>query len=142
MGKMIRKLKRPARSYAPATVSASSHPTRQAILKALKSGAVTTVQLEDATGETRYNLYHHLAVLEETGLIRHRLKGKVKEYRLATKRKPPTVYYQADAGDMFTDRKKLDRFLRALSALVNEEIPHQEKVQKVNISLSYPWSKD
>jgi hypothetical protein len=52
------------------------------------------------------------------------------------------VYYQADAGDMFTDRKKLDRFLRALSALVNEAIPHQEQVQKVNISLSYPWSKD
>ena len=43
---------------------------------------------------------------------------------------------------MFTDRNKLDRFLRALSDLVNEDIPHKEKVQKVSILLSYPWSKD
>ncbi len=142
MGKMIRKLKRPSRSYAPATVSASSHPTRQAILKALKSGPVTTSQLEEATGETRYNLYHHLAVLEETGLVRHRLKGKIKEYKLITKGKPPNMYYEADADDMFTDRRKLDRFLRALGDLVNEDIPHREKVRKVSISLSYPWSRD
>ena len=142
MGKPIRKLRRPARAYAPATVSASSHPTRQAILKALKSGPITTMQLEDATGETRYNLYHHLTVLEETGLVRHRLKGKIKEYRLATKRKPSAMYYQVDADDMFTDRKKFDRFLRALSDLVNEDIPQKKKVQKISISVSYPWSKD
>ena len=47
-----------------------------------------------------------------------------------------------NADDMFTDRNKLDRFLRALSDLVNEDIPHKEKVQKVSILLSYPWSKD
>ena len=47
-----------------------------------------------------------------------------------------------NADDMFTDRKKIDRFLRVQSDLVNEDIPHKEKVKKVSISLSYPWSKD
>jgi hypothetical protein len=52
------------------------------------------------------------------------------------------MYYQVDTDDMFTDRKRFDRFLRALSDLVNEDIPQKKKVQKISISVSYPWSKD
>ena len=141
MGKAIRRLRRP-RVSAPPSLSASTHPTRQAILKALKDGTKTTVDLEEVTGETRYNLYHHLAVLEDADLVRHRRKGKIKEYRLAIKRKPPTKYYHADVNDMFVDRKQLGAFLKALGELVGEDILYQDDVQSASVSLTYSWSKE
>jgi DNA-binding transcriptional ArsR family regulator len=142
MSKSKKSPKRSPRSYTPTTVSAASHPTRQAILNRLKSNSATTVDLEEETGETRYNLYHHLMVLEKNGLIRHQLKGRVKEYKLVTSKRPPAAYYQVHTNDMFTDREKFSRFLDALSDLVGEKIPGEGEVLTVNVTITYPWTKE
>ena len=128
------------RSYISPPISATTHPTRQAILNRLKDEPATTVDLEEVTGETRYNLYHHLTVLEENGLIRHEMRGRIKEYRLATSKRPPAAYYQVHANDMFTDREKFSRFMGALGELVGEEIPKKGEVETVTVTITYPWT--
>ena len=65
-----KKPKGSSRSYTDGTIKAASHPTRQIILKHLQKIDSSTLELEEITGENRYNLYHHLAVLENIGLVR------------------------------------------------------------------------
>lgn len=130
------------RSYTSPTISATTHPTRQAILNRLKDEPATTVDLEEVTGETRYNLYHHLTVLEENGLIRHKMKGRIKEYMLATSKRPPAAYYQVQAKDMSTDQEKFSRFMEVLGKLVGEEIPKKGEVETITVTITYPWTEE
>ena len=54
---------RGARTYIEKAVKAASHPLRDQILRSLKNGPLSTIDLEEQLGESRYNLYHHLDVL-------------------------------------------------------------------------------
>ena len=56
-------LNRGARTYLAHAVKAATHPVRREILKSLKKGPRSSVDLEDELSESRYNLYHHLGVL-------------------------------------------------------------------------------
>ena len=48
---------------------ALAHPTREALVSALNGAAeMSTVQLQESTGVTRYHLYHHLQQLEKAGV--------------------------------------------------------------------------
>lgn len=57
------------RSYIRSATKAATHPVRSSILKSLKDSPKSTVELEEVTGEARYNLYHHLNSLEDVGLV-------------------------------------------------------------------------
>ena len=57
------RLNKGARTYLASTQKAFSHPVRRDILKTLKKGTCSSVDLEEIIGTTRYNLYHHLDVL-------------------------------------------------------------------------------
>jgi DNA-binding transcriptional ArsR family regulator len=75
-------MKEERRKKVPKKISSVSHPTRQAILEELKNKEQTTLDLEQSLDESRYNLYHHLEVLETQGIIEQKKEGKVKVYNL------------------------------------------------------------
>ena len=75
-------MKEERRKKVPKKISSVSHPTRQAILEELKNKEQTTMDLEQTLDESRYNLYHHLEVLETQGIIAQKREGKVKVYNL------------------------------------------------------------
>lgn len=135
--------KRPStgRAYAADAVKATSHPTRALILKALRDENRSTVELEELTGENRYNLYHHLDVLQQVGLVGFRMgENRMKEFHLKKPKRPDTAYLQLEREDP-EDVQKLDRVLRVLGAMFADEIPNLEKVTRMRITLSYPWSE-
>jgi DNA-binding transcriptional ArsR family regulator len=136
---MRRKPKGSPRSYTADAIKAASHPTRQAILKRLQKGGCSTVELEKITGENRYNLYHHLSVLEQVGLVGSRLLGKVKEFFLKKQRKPETAFIQLERDDP-EEKEQLDRLLDVVEELLPDEIPHLKKAKRARLILSFPWS--
>jgi DNA-binding transcriptional ArsR family regulator len=130
-----------SRSYMSDVVKAAAHPTRQAILKALEKDPRTTMELEETTGENRYHLYHHLAVLEGAGLVSSKVVGKAKEFSLLQPRKPESVYLQLD-GDDPEEREKLTALLDVVRSITDDRIPQLEKVTRARLMLSYPWSPE
>ncbi|MBY9000640.1 MAG: winged helix-turn-helix transcriptional regulator [Candidatus Heimdallarchaeota archaeon] len=70
------------RKRVPKKISSVSHPTRKAIVEELKERNQTTLDLEKSLDESRYNLYHHLEVLETQGIIEQAKEGKLKVYKL------------------------------------------------------------
>ena len=134
-----RRPKTSSRSYTGDAIKAASHPTRQAILKHLQKGDSSTTELEDITGENRYNLYHHLSVLEDVGLVGSRLMGKIKEFFLKKPRKPETVFLQLERSDP-EEEEQLDRLLQAVEELLPDEVPHLKKENRARLMLSYPRS--
>ena len=75
-------MKEQRRKKVPKKISSVSHPTRQAIIEELKNKDQTTLELEQSLDESRYNLYHHLEVLETQGIIEKEREGKLKVYKL------------------------------------------------------------
>lgn len=75
-------MKEQRRKKIPKKISSVSHPTRQAIIEELKNKDQTTLDLEQSLDESRYNLYHHLEVLETQGIIEKEREGKLKVYKL------------------------------------------------------------
>ena len=63
---------------------ALAHPTRAALVSSLNGVAeMSTVQLQESTGGTRYHLYHHLQQLEKAGVVEnHRDQGRARWWRL------------------------------------------------------------
>jgi DNA-binding transcriptional ArsR family regulator len=122
-------------------VKAAAHPTRRDVLKALEKGARTTVELEEATGESRYHLYHHLAVLEEAGLVRSEIEGKAKVFTLLKTKKPDGVYLDFRREDP-DEVHKFEVLREALEAVAGDEVPQLEKITRIRLMLSYPWSAD
>ena len=81
------------RSYALSAMRVAAHPTRETILRALEEKPRSTLELEKVTGESRYNLYHHLATLEQSNLVSHRVgEGRTKQFFLCQAGKPDVAY--------------------------------------------------
>jgi len=129
------------RSYLSDAVKAAAHPTRQEILKALGKEDRTTVELEEITGENRYHLYHHLSVLEETGLVASRVVGKAKEFSLRKPRKPDVAYIELSREDR-EEKPKLEALLKVVGEIADDQVPDLEKVTRIRLMLSYPWSAE
>lgn len=128
------------RSYASDAIKATSHPTRTQILKALREKSLSTVELEQLTGENRYNLYHHLSVLEQVGLVSFRYgESRTKEFYLRKPKRPETAYLHLDRQDA-EDCDKLERLIALLRELFGDEIPNLDRVTRARILLGYPWS--
>jgi len=128
------------RSYAADAIKATAHPTRALILRALRDRSRSTVELEELTGENRYNLYHHLDVLQQVGLVGFRMgESRTKEFHLKKPRRPDTAYLQLERDDP-EDEEKLERIVEILGELFANEIPNRDKITKLRILMSYPWS--
>ena len=118
-------------------VRAAAHPTRQLILKGLKENELSTIDLERQTGENRYNLYHHLGVLVEAGLVEAYLEdGRAKKYRLTSPERAAETFFQFERGEM-ADPGALVRILELLSKALGEPIADPDRVESVTIMLRY-----
>jgi len=128
------------RTLLSSAVSAATHPTRGLILRRLKEGPCSTLQLEDETGESRYNLYHHLAVLEDAQLITAELDEdrRTKRYRLFRPSKPELSLLILEEDDA----KEAETLKGLLEYLDPENIPHADEICRAKMIFYYPWSQE
>ena len=125
------------RVHTPESIKAAAHPTRQTLLRILKERDHSTIELERRTGESRYNLYHHLQKLQEVGLIGSRLSdGRAKTYFLADEADAGEQFYQLDRSRM-TDPRQLERILEVLSEALGQEIPDHPQVKSLSVFVEY-----
>jgi len=127
-----------ARTYLKSAVKAASHPVRSKILKTLKAGSMSTPDLEEAVGENRYNLYHHLDVLIESDLINEIRSGKKsKYYQLNTPKKPNVAVFIFTEEDFIKDFTTWNKMLDGLEKIEGGKIPIRGKITQAEIHLSY-----
>ena len=137
-------LNRGARTYLAHAVKAATHPVRREILKSLKKGPQSTVELEGELNESRYNLYHHLDVLSSAGLVKESSSkggGKTRHFALREPKRPELAVLLFDEAELRQDPKGREHLLDALEELEGKPIPHRDKVISAEIQLRYPWSK-
>ena len=137
-------LNRGARTYLAHAVKAATHPVRREILKSLKKGPQSTVDLEGELKESRYNLYHHLDVLSSAGLVKEsssKSGGKIRHFALKEPKRPELAVLLFDEAELKHDPKGREHLLDALEELEGKPIPHRDKVVSAEIQLRYPWSK-
>jgi len=121
-------------------VKATSHPTREMILRELKEGPRSTLELEDVTGESRYNLYHHLGVLEDAQLVKSSVSsGRTKVFELRTPKRPDVAFMVLD-GSNEDEARALRKILEILQEETSEEIPQPEEIRRAKMVFYYPWS--
>jgi hypothetical protein len=131
---------KPMRSYIQTATKAATHPVRSSILKSLKESPKSTFELEDVTGEARYNLYHHLNFLENVGLIDWKFKdNKTKIYSLGKPERPQVAVVVFDEADIKSKPKKFDVLIDSMSSMEGNKIPHKKKIEKVEICLYFEW---
>lgn len=142
--------KRPRREGSPASrralvsasMTATAHPTRELILRTLKEGPQTTLDLEKVTGENRYNLYHHLSVLEDVPLITSRIgEGRTKVFELYNPKKPEVAFMVLDSRDK-EEAKTLKKIVKILDGETAEDIPHRSEIHRAKMVFYYPWSSE
>ncbi len=100
-------MKEERRKRVPKKISSVSHPTRKAIVAELKEKNQTTLDLEQSLNESRYNLYHHLEVLENQGIIEQQREGKMKVYKLRKGATPIVLEVEALPKDKHETFKQL-----------------------------------
>jgi DNA-binding HxlR family transcriptional regulator len=131
-----------SRSYISSVTKAATHPVRSQILKALKEGDKSTVELERVTCETRYNLYHHLNALEQVGLVNWTMRdNKTKLYHASTPNTPEVAVIILSEEDVAAKKGEFQNFLATLGALEGEVIPHPERIKSAEICLYYDWEE-
>ena len=135
-----RKPKNSRRTLLSSAVSATTHPTRELILRELRERPCSTLELESVTGESRYNLYHHLSVLEDAQLIIAALDDdrKTKRYELFRPTKPELSLLILDENDA-EEAKTLKRVLKHLDS---ENIPHLDEICRAKMIFYYSWSRE
>ena len=129
-----RKSSKSRRLQTDPTIAAAAHPTRQTILKNLQENdALTTIELQKLTGEDRYNLYHHLAKLQDAGLVDYELEGsRAKKYFLSTDEDTVERYFHIDGSDPKT-RQALAEVLKVLAGSSDGTLPGSEDVESVTV---------
>jgi len=115
-------------------IKAASHPTRQTILKNLQENdALTTIELQKLTGEDRYNLYHHLAKLQEAGLVDYELEGsRAKKYFLSSDQETDERFFHIEGSDPET-RRALSEVLKLLAGSTDSSFPGAKDVESVTV---------
>jgi len=126
------------RSYIAMATKAATHPVRASILKLLKEGDKSTVDLEKLTGEARYNLYHHLNALEQVGLVGWEMKdNKTKLYHLERPKKPEAAVIVFSEDDIREKPEEFKALLQAIARMEGEEVPRGEQIVSAQICFNY-----
>ena len=132
------KYNRGARTYLEGAVKAASHPIRNQILRNLKKGPLSTIDLEEMVGENRYNLYHHLDVLIQSNLIcEDAPTGKMKRYRMNVPKKPEVGVLLFNQDDIKNNLSSWYKILDILEKIEGEKIPIKNKIKEIEIHLKY-----
>ena len=130
------------RALVSSSMSATAHPTRELILRTLKEGPQSTLDLEKVTGENRYNLYHHLSVLEDVPLITSSIgEGRSKVFELYNPKRPEVAFMVLDSQDK-EEAKALKKILKLLDGETAEGIPHRRDIHRAKMVFYYPWSSE
>lgn len=124
-------MKEQRRKKVPKKISSVSHPTRQAIIEELKNKEQTTLDLEESLEESRYNLYHHLEVLETQGIIEQKREGKVKVYNLRKGVAPIVLEIEALSKEKHSEFKTL--LNKILALWKKEEVKDISEIDEVLI---------
>ncbi|MFV2045087.1 MAG: winged helix-turn-helix domain-containing protein [Anaerolineales bacterium] len=129
-----RKVGRSRRLQTDPYIKAASHPTRQTILKSLQENdALTTVELQELTGENRYNLYHHLAKLQDAGLVDFELEdSRAKRYFLNSDEDTVERFFYLEPNDS-NARRTISELLMVLSGSSESTLPSTEDVESVSL---------
>jgi DNA-binding transcriptional ArsR family regulator len=129
-----RKISKSRRLQTDPTIAAAAHPTRQTILKNLQENdALTTIELQKLTGEDRYNLYHHLAKLQDAGLVDNELKGsRAKKYFLSSDRDTVERYFYLEPSGSKA-RRTISDLLMVLADSSESTLPSTEDVESVSV---------
>ena len=69
-----------------ATCNILAHPTRLAMIEALRDGERTVTDLVDAVGTSAGNLSQHLGAMRDAGVVEARREGRFAFYRIADPR--------------------------------------------------------
>jgi len=69
-----------------ATCGILAHPTRLAMIEALRDGERTVTDLVDAVGTTAGNLSQHLGAMRDAGVVEARREGRYAFYRIGDPR--------------------------------------------------------
>jgi hypothetical protein len=139
---MKKKKSKSSRSYIRLETKAATHPVRAQILKALKAGDKSTVELEAVTGEARYNLYHHLNALEEAGFVGWKMRdNKTKLYCLKTPSKPEASVLVFDKEDIKSHEKHFKLLLNAVAKIGGEDIQDVDEITDAEICFHYSRPK-
>jgi DNA-binding transcriptional ArsR family regulator len=129
---------RGARKYIEGAIKAASHPVRDQILRSLKNGPLSAVDLEEMLGQSRYNLYHHLDVLAQTDLVTELdTSGKTKQYKINAPSKPEVAVFLFNEDDLLKNIGIWNKLLQGLEMIEGEKIPHKEKIKEVQVHLKY-----
>jgi len=132
------KFNRGARTYLEGVVKAASHPIRNQILRSLKEGPMSTIDLEGLIGENRYNLYHHLQVLVKTNLINEDDSvGKTKLYKINIQKKPDIAVLLFDQNDINNNLQSWYKILNILESIEGQKIPIKKKIREIEIHIKY-----
>ena len=129
-------------------VAALTHPTRQTAYQTLSQrDEMSTVQLQEALGVDRYNLYHHLKRLVKVGLIEnHRDVGRARWWRVVKHVPLPSMGNTpvTTSGSPFDELSKLTHVhsidLIDSRGQVGAKQLVQKLAQEYNISLDLPWN--
>jgi Fe2+ or Zn2+ uptake regulation protein len=139
---MEKKKSKSSRSYIRLATKAATHPVRAQILKALKSGDKSTVDLESITGEARYNLYHHLNALEEAGFVGWKMRdNKTKLYHSKSPSRPDAKVLVFDKKDITEKKERFKALLNVLADIEGEDIQDVDKITDAEICLYYSQPK-
>jgi len=69
-----------------ATCSVLAHPTRLAMIDALRDGERSVTELVEAVGTSAGNVSQHLAAMRDTGVVDARREGRFAFYRISDTR--------------------------------------------------------
>jgi DNA-binding transcriptional ArsR family regulator len=73
------------REYKASIFHALAHPTRVAIVEALRDGEISARAIQDRLGIEQANLSQHLAILRSRQIVAHRKEGNQVFYSLRNK---------------------------------------------------------
>ena len=88
--------------------------------------------------QKRYNLYHHLELLENLDLIRsERIDGKTKVYRVNRPSHPLATVVILSERQINENLEVFFRFREVLEEIEGERVPTPEKIKRVEITFHY-----
>jgi len=137
-----KKLNKGARIYVDTALSAATHPVRKKILKLIKKESMSTLDIEKNTNENRYNLYHHLSMLEESGLIeidQEKSKSRLKFYKMNYPEKPILAAFNFDNSDIKEKNDLCNKLYETIEKIEDYDLPNTKKICKIEIYLTYDW---
>ena len=137
-----KRLNKGARIYVDAALSAATHPVRKQILKLVKDKSMSTVDFEKRLNESRYNLYHHLNLLEETGLLKvdnEKSEGRLKYYKMNYFDKPAMAAFNFDENDIVKKSDLCNKLYETIEKIEDYNLPDTKKICKIEVYLTYDW---